>query len=58
MHNKYYTDGITLFETNHYVNGKLHGQSKSYYYNGKLWKDSHYVDGDQQGKFLEYYENG
>ena len=38
--------------------GKLHGESKIFYENGKLKCVSNYKDGKQQGESKGFYENG
>ena len=41
-----------------FVDGKLHGQGKSYYANGKIEYDGQWENYHSHGKGIEYYENG
>jgi len=47
-----------LSQTGYYKRGKLHGLSKSYFPNGKIFWKGRYDDGKVEGLVLEYYSNG
>jgi len=40
------------------INGKIEGEYKSYYSNGRLHLICYYKDGKIEGKFVSYYVNG
>jgi len=47
-----------IFSHSKYINGKLHGEEKTYSFSGALSKVSNYNHGIKVGKVLSYFENG
>ncbi len=47
-----------IFSHSIYINGKLHGEEKTYTLSGALSKVSNYNHGNKVGKNLSYFENG
>ena len=39
-----------------FVDGKLNGESKTYYKTGELYSSTNYVDGKRQGEYKEYHK--
>jgi antitoxin component YwqK of YwqJK toxin-antitoxin module len=54
----YYSDNKTLYIEVPYVNGIVHGTSKQYFKDGKVFEQVEYVHGVKHGITLRYHENG
>jgi len=54
----YHKDGKTILSEERYVNGKINGESKVYYANGKLTEVMHYVNGKLNGNYKRYSSRG
>jgi len=54
----YHKDGKTIMLEEFYKNGKLNGESKVYYANGKLTEVLHYTNGKLNGNYKRYSIRG
>jgi hypothetical protein len=54
---KTYKEG-NLISEEPFVNGRIHGEAKYYYQNGKLRRTIEYKDARRNGLFVYYYETG
>ena len=54
---RYYDDKEQLVSEETYRSGKLHGPSRTFYKNGRLWSVS-YKEGLKDGEWKQFYEDG
>lgn len=54
----YFADGLSVDLEINMINGKMHGNSKEYYFSGELQFTSYFNNGLQEGERLEYYTTG
>jgi antitoxin component YwqK of YwqJK toxin-antitoxin module len=54
----YYTNGKQIVAEEHYENGRLSGEYKIFYPNGKLTETSHFKDGKLHGNSKRYSDAG
>ena len=48
----------TVLVNCNYLNGKMHGKYKSFFWNGRLDSEYNYINGLLEGKGVEYYLRG
>ncbi|WP_353777376.1 hypothetical protein [Winogradskyella sp. 3972H.M.0a.05] len=53
-----YFDNGLLMESKNYQDGELHGDYKSYHYNGSINRYGTYIGGDKTGEWIEKYDDG
>ena len=56
--NRWYYDNGQMSDLNYHLNGKTHGEVKTWYKNGQIKEISHWDNGLQSGLFQFFYENG
>jgi len=54
----YHKDGKSILSEEFYKNGKINGESKVYYANGKLTEVLHYLNGKLNGNYKRYSVRG
>lgn len=54
----YLNDGTTLVSEEHYNNGILEGEAKTYYRNGKITESLHYKNGKLEGNIKRFSDEG
>lgn len=56
--NIWYYDNGQMSDLNYHLNGKTHGEVKTWYKNGQIREISHWNNGVQNGLYQFFYENG
>ena len=45
----------SLYIECNYIHSKLHGVSKQWYNNGKIWIEEHFLNGNKEGEDIHYF---